>query len=60
MVSAAGMVLGRSMAAVAGGQVVELRYMVSAAGMVLGRSMAAVVGGAAGGVWVMVSGGDGG
>ena len=31
------------MAAVAGGQVVELRYMVSA-GMVLGKSMAAVAG----------------
>ena len=45
MVSAAGMVLGRSMAAVAGGQVVELRLMVSAAGMVLGRSIAAVAGG---------------
>ena len=38
------MVLGKSMAAVSGGQVVELWYMVSA-GMVLGRSMAAVSGG---------------
>ncbi len=37
------MVLGRSMAAVAGGQVVELWYMVSA-GKGLGRSMAAVAG----------------
>ncbi len=43
MVSA-GMVLGRSIAVVSGGQVVELWYMVSA-GMVLGRSMAAVAGG---------------
>ncbi len=37
------MVLGRSIAAVAGGQVMELRYMVSV-GMVLGRSMTAVAG----------------
>ncbi len=43
MVSA-GMVLGRSIAMVAGGQVMELRQMVRA-GMVLGRSIAAVVGG---------------
>ncbi len=45
MVSAAGKGLGRSIAAVAGGQVVELRWMVSAAGMVLRRSIAAVAGG---------------
>ncbi len=42
MVSA-GMVLGRSIAAVVGGQVMELRLMVSA-GMVLGRSIAMVAG----------------
>ena len=43
MVSA-GMVLGRSMVAVPGGQVVEFWYMVNA-GMVLGRSITAVAGG---------------
>ena len=45
MVSTAGMVLRRSIAVVAGGQVMELRYMVSASGMVLRRSITAVAGG---------------